>query len=84
MRSEGVDISELRVTSDRPTGAGFIVKDEQARNIIVVDPGANALFAPDDIDRARPESRPPKSPWHRSEFQSIRRSMACVKRRRRA
>jgi ribokinase len=52
LTAEGVDLAGLRVTSERPTGAGFIVKDEKARNIIVVDPGANALFAPADIDRA--------------------------------
>lgn len=54
MKSEGVGTDGLRVTTSRPTGVGFIVKDEAGRNVIVVDMGANALFEPADIDRAAP------------------------------
>ncbi len=53
MRDEGVDVSHLRVTGQRPTGVGFIVKDEQGTNVIVVDMGANQLFGRPDIDDAR-------------------------------
>lgn len=50
--TEGVGLDHLRVTADRPTAVGMIVKDVQARNIIVVDPGANELFARADVDAA--------------------------------
>ena len=53
MRDEGVDVSHLRVTDQQPTGVGFIVKDEQGANVIVVDMGANQLFGRRDIDDAR-------------------------------
>ena len=53
MRDEGVDVSHLRVTDQQPTGVGFIVKDEQGTNVIVVDMGANQLFGRRDIDDAR-------------------------------
>ncbi len=52
MKAEGIGISGLRVTGERATGAGFIIKDEAARNIIVVDMGANGLFSREDVDRA--------------------------------
>ncbi|SKA24140.1 ribokinase [Consotaella salsifontis] len=52
MKAEGIGIAGLRVTGEQPTGAGFIIKDEAARNIIVVDMGANALFGRADVDRA--------------------------------
>lgn len=49
MREEGVDICGLRMTSELATGAGFIVKDDLGRNLIVVDMGANKLFSPADV-----------------------------------
>ena len=52
MKTEGIGITGLRVSGDKPTGAGFIIKDEAARNIIVVDMGANALFSREDVDAA--------------------------------
>lgn len=52
MAAEGIGTAGLRVTAEKPTGAGFIVKDEAGRNVIVVDMGANALFDAADIDRA--------------------------------
>lgn len=52
MRSEGIDISGLRKTQEKPTGVGLIIKDTQARNAIVVDIGANALLGRADIDAA--------------------------------
>jgi ribokinase len=53
MSDERVDISHLRVSDQQPTGVGFIVKDEQGTNVIVVDMGANRLFGRQDIDDAR-------------------------------
>lgn len=50
MRQEGVDISALSVSAELPTGAGLIIKDQQARNVIVVDMGANKLFTPALVD----------------------------------
>ena len=52
MRDEGVDTSAVRTTSERSTGVGLIVKDEDGRNLIVVDLGANELFSPDDVAAA--------------------------------
>ncbi|WP_162367318.1 ribokinase [Acerihabitans arboris] len=54
MRDEQVDITALDVTAALPTGAGLIIKDQQARNIIVVDMGANRLFTPERVDAALP------------------------------
>ncbi|PRX11312.1 UNVERIFIED_ORG: ribokinase [Martelella mediterranea] len=52
MKEEGIGIAALRVTEEKPTGAGLIIKDNAARNVIVVDMGANELFSPDDVDHA--------------------------------
>ncbi|GAL24429.1 ribokinase [Vibrio variabilis] len=49
MLQEKVDIQALRVTKELPTGAGLIVKDSNAQNIIVVDMGANKLFSKEDV-----------------------------------
>lgn len=51
MLQEGVDITALTVTTALPTGAGLIIKDRQARNVIVVDMGANRLFTPALVDQ---------------------------------
>ncbi|WP_437887980.1 ribokinase [Phytobacter sp. V91] len=50
MRDEGVDSTALTLTRELPTGAGLIIKDKQARNVIVVDMGANKLFDRAKID----------------------------------
>lgn len=50
MKEEGIKTKGIRVTKERPTGVGFIVKDKKARNVIVVDKGANELFSREDID----------------------------------
>lgn len=52
MQEEGINIDALTVTAALPTGAGLIVKDRDARNIIVVDMGANKLFSPALVDNA--------------------------------
>lgn len=44
MQEEGVNIDALTISGELPTGAGLIVKDKEARNVIVVDMGANKLF----------------------------------------
>ena len=50
MVAEGIGIAGLRRTAELATGAGFIVKDDLGRNLIVVDMGANKLFTPADVD----------------------------------
>ena len=52
MKDEKIDISGLRITKEKSTGTGFIIKDIEARNVIVVDSGANDLFSKEDIDNA--------------------------------
>lgn len=52
MKQENVDIQALTLTRELPTGAGLIIKDKDARNIIVVDMGANKLFTPARVDEA--------------------------------
>ncbi len=52
MADEGVDTAATRVTTERTTGVGLIVKDEAGHNLIVVDLGANELFGPDDVAAA--------------------------------
>ncbi|MFD2797032.1 ribokinase [Promicromonospora vindobonensis] len=49
---EGVDLTGLRIAPGTSTGVGFIVKDTAGRNVIVVDPGANAGFSTADVDAA--------------------------------
>ena len=50
MEKEKIDISALRITDKDATGIGFIIKDVNAKNLIVVAPGANNLFEKNDID----------------------------------
>lgn len=57
MRDEGVDCKALTLSGALPTGAGLIIKDNQARNVIVVDMGANKLFDRDKIDALLPQLR---------------------------
>lgn len=52
LEQEGVDPVGLRVADGESTGVGFIVKDTAGANVIVVDPGANNSFSPDDVDAA--------------------------------
>ncbi len=54
MKEEHIDIQSLSITKELPTGAGLIIKDKNALNIIVVDMGANKLFSPEKIDAALP------------------------------
>ncbi|WP_176086781.1 ribokinase [Martelella sp. HB161492] len=58
MKEERIGISGLRVTDEKPTGAGLIIKDNAARNVIVVDMGANELFSPADVDHALEITQP--------------------------
>jgi ribokinase len=53
-QAEAVGTRFLSATEDRNTGVGFIVLDSAGDNFILLDPGANALFSPADVERARP------------------------------
>jgi ribokinase len=54
-RQEGIDISNVTVTDDAPTGVGFImVEQTSGYNIISLDPGANARLSGDDVRRSGP------------------------------
>ena len=46
---ERIHAEHLRVTSDRPTGAGFIIKNPAGANMITVDMGANQLLDERDL-----------------------------------
>lgn len=50
LKDEYIDGSLVRTTDSQPTGVGLIVKDDDARNVIVVDMGANKEFSREDID----------------------------------
>lgn len=50
---ENVATTFLVESDERNTGVGFIVLDAHGDNFIILDPGANALFTPDDVERAR-------------------------------
>jgi ribokinase len=55
--AEGVGTTYLLQTDERNTGVGFIVLDSHGDNFIILDPGANALFTPADVDRAQERIR---------------------------
>jgi len=49
-REEGIDVANVRQTSDHPTGVGFIlVEDGTGNNCIALDPGANELLSAADV-----------------------------------
>ena len=50
-REEGIDTASVARSASAPTGVGFIVVEEKTgHNSIVLDPGANELLAPADVD----------------------------------
>jgi ribokinase len=49
LRAEGVDLSGLSVVAGKPTGVALIVVAADGENQIVVAPGANHHFRPEDI-----------------------------------
>jgi ribokinase len=50
---EGVGTHYLQRTRESNTGVGFIVLNAAGDNFIILDPGANALFTPSHVERAR-------------------------------
>jgi len=53
LRLNGVNTEHIRVTQDTPTGVAVILLHNHD-NCIIVDPGANALLSPEDIEQAEP------------------------------
>ncbi len=49
MKDEGVDCTDLMVSSDAATGVAMIVVDSKGENAIVVASGANRRLTPDDL-----------------------------------
>lgn len=47
LAAENVDVRRLQLTTNAPTGTAFVCVASDGENNIVVDPGANALLAPD-------------------------------------
>jgi ribokinase len=55
LAEEGIAAKGVRRSSVAPTGTGFIVVDGGGRNIILIDPGANLEFTPEnDFARLKP------------------------------
>lgn len=50
LRDAGVDLSQVAV-ADEATGTALILADEAGENVIAVVPGANALTAPENLER---------------------------------
>jgi ribokinase len=48
-RHEGIDITHVRSDADHPTGTAAILVDDEARNCIIVAPGANHRLTPQDV-----------------------------------
>lgn len=51
-QKEGISTEHVVLTSNRPTGVGFILIDESGQNSIALDPGANEALTPEAIDKA--------------------------------
>jgi ribokinase len=47
----GVDVGSVRRLETAPTGTAVVVVDDAGENHIVVDPGANAALAPDEVEK---------------------------------
>ena len=56
-RHEGIDTAHVSLDAERPTGAASIAVDDEARNCILVVPGANLGLSPEHIRQAAPAIR---------------------------
>ncbi|MES2598390.1 MAG: ribokinase [Verrucomicrobiota bacterium] len=50
LKSEGIDTSGI-LRSETPTGSAFIAVDDRGENSIIVNPGANHVITPEDIEK---------------------------------
>lgn len=49
-QAEGIDLSHAKIVQGGHCGIALILVDEQGRNLIGIDPGANFAITPEDID----------------------------------
>jgi ribokinase len=49
---QGIDATHVTISHERSTGAASIVVDDEARNAILVVPGANLALTPEDVRNA--------------------------------
>jgi ribokinase len=52
LRDNGVDTSQIEAVTDAPTGSAFITVTPDGENAIVVSPGANRRFGPNEVGAA--------------------------------
>ena len=57
LREAGVDTAHVGSIPDAPTGAAFITVTPDGENAIVVSPGANRSFGPEEVDAAAEDLR---------------------------
>ena len=51
-KAEGIDVQQISIDSEQPSGVALIMVDNNGENCIAVASGANALLSPEDINRA--------------------------------
>ncbi len=51
---ENVDVRNVQITTDTPSGVALIMVGANGQNMIALAPGSNARITPEDIDRAWP------------------------------
>jgi ribokinase len=52
LRENGVDTGHVKTVPEAPTGSAFVTLTPDGENAIVVSPGANRWFGPEDVDAA--------------------------------
>jgi len=52
LQREGIDVTNLKAVPDTVSGMALITVEESGQNTIVVEPGANALLSPADVQAA--------------------------------
>lgn len=50
LREAGVNVDEVSFSQAAPTGVGFVFLNQHGENCIVVDPGANNLLLPEELE----------------------------------
>jgi ribokinase len=55
--AQGIDTTHVGTDAERPSGVASIVVDDEARNCILVVPGANLALSPQDVREAAPAIR---------------------------
>lgn len=55
LKKEGINVDYVAIDHENESGVALITVDEKGENSIVVAPGANGAFYPEDFDKAMPE-----------------------------